>query len=93
MTLACGAAGGVKYVLDGVGTDVCNGEDGEPWTAGGTLPVGSTLTGAFRIDAAGTGAVSGEGLDSRSDSLRPGLPGRPRLVGSESVPRPRHRRR
>lgn len=35
---------------------VCNGKDGSPWTAGGTLPPGSTETGAWVI---GTDSSSG----------------------------------
>ena len=38
-------AGGVKYSLDGTDTPICNGKEGSPWTAGGTLPPGKTLTG------------------------------------------------
>ncbi len=56
---ACGpGVTGVKYTLDGVSTNVCNGAEGEagapgpegegePWTAGGTLPPGETLTGVW----------------------------------------------
>ena len=41
---ACGPVTGVKYTLDATSTDVCN---GEPWTAGGTLPSGETETGVW----------------------------------------------
>ena len=48
-----------KHVCDGApGT---NGANGSPWTAGGTLPVGSTETGVWR--------VKGEGLDSATFSF------------------------
>src|SRR5680860_1011394 len=43
----CGTETGVKYTLDGTDTNVCN---GAPWTAGGTLPEGETLTGAWMIN-------------------------------------------
>ena len=57
---ACEEAGGIEVKVQGApsGSKVCNGEEGppgpkgEPWSAGGTLPVGSTETGAwsFRAD-------------------------------------------
>lgn len=45
----CEERGGamVEEEGSGDGTEVCNGEDGSPWTAGGTLPQGSTETGAW----------------------------------------------
>jgi hypothetical protein len=56
----CEEAGGIEVKVQGApsGSEVCNGEEGppgpegKPWTAGGTLPVGSTETGAwsFRAD-------------------------------------------
>ena len=48
-------AGGVKYTLSATSTNVCNGEkgkQGEPWTAGGTLPEGATETGIWGTAAA-----------------------------------------
>ena len=51
---ACGVGvTGVKYSLSGTDTPVCNGKEGakgkqgDPWTAGGTLPPGETLTGVW----------------------------------------------
>ena len=43
------AEGGTSLEVDGSGTEesVCNGEEGSPWTAGGTLPVGETETGTY----------------------------------------------
>ena len=59
----CNELGGVEYEVQGAGspTEVCNGEkgangapgaqgpQGEPWTAGGTLPVGATETGTWSV--------------------------------------------
>ena len=39
--------GGTKFTVGGKSEHVCN---GSPWTAGGTLPKGSTETGAFVIN-------------------------------------------
>jgi hypothetical protein len=43
--------GGVSVEIEGSGTkkSVCNGEEGSPWTAGGTLPAGATETGTWAI--------------------------------------------
>jgi hypothetical protein len=45
----CNGYGGVEYLIedDFEGTAVCNGEEGKPWTAGGTLPPGETETGFY----------------------------------------------
>jgi hypothetical protein len=45
----CDGEGGVEYLVEGdaEGTLVCNGKEGSPWTAGGTLPPGSIETGAY----------------------------------------------
>lgn len=59
------AAGGVTVEVEGSGEpqEVCNGEkgeegkagkEGEPWTAGGTLPSGSTETGSWAFSGAAT---------------------------------------
>jgi hypothetical protein len=47
-----GGKGGSKFVSASGETYACNGKEGEPWTAGGTLPEGSTETGVY---AAGIG--------------------------------------
>lgn len=41
--------GGFTYEVEGSGeeNEVCNGEEGEPWTDGGTLPSGATETGVW----------------------------------------------
>jgi len=45
-----GVAGGVKYTLEGGSTTtVCDGKEGSPWTAGGTLPANATETGGWVI--------------------------------------------
>jgi hypothetical protein len=51
---ACGAAGGVTYEVEATPTAVCSGEEGSPWTAGGTLPKGATETGAWAFSGAST---------------------------------------
>jgi hypothetical protein len=45
----CKGYGGVEYLIEDAleGTTVCNGEEGSPWTAGGTLPPGKTETGYY----------------------------------------------
>ncbi len=53
-------AGGVEFKSASPTTYACNGvdgEDGDPWTAGGTLPPNATETGAWALDqpAEGTG--------------------------------------
>ncbi|HSS33304.1 MAG TPA: hypothetical protein VLL27_08505 [Solirubrobacterales bacterium] len=55
----CGGVGGVTYTVEGVKSNVCNGKEGSPWTAGGTLPPGSTETGiwAFTGTAADTAGI------------------------------------
>jgi Collagen triple helix repeat (20 copies) len=46
---ACEGSGGASYEIEesGVETPICNGEEGSPWTAGGTLPPGATETGSW----------------------------------------------
>ena len=36
------------------------GATGDPWTAGGTLPIGATLTGAWNVDISSTGTASAQ---------------------------------
>jgi hypothetical protein len=44
----CEERGGAMIEPDeGADVEICNGDAGSPWTAGGTLPVGSTETGAW----------------------------------------------
>jgi hypothetical protein len=55
----CGGKGGVIYEVEGSGNEneVCNGakgeqgDEGSPWTAGGTLPPGEVETGAWAFAA------------------------------------------
>ncbi len=49
----CEEHGGVEVKQEGAasGTEICNGAEGSPWTDGGTLPSGSTETGAFVLAA------------------------------------------
>jgi len=42
----CGGQGGVEYTVTGKTTTVCN---GSPWSAGGVLPSGKTLTGEWNV--------------------------------------------
>ncbi len=56
----CDENGGVLYKVEGSGeppVEVCDGEDGSPWTAGGTLPPGATETGAWTVGP-GRGIIS-----------------------------------
>jgi hypothetical protein len=48
----CEGAGGVEYEVEGSGEPhvVCNGGEGSPWTAGGTLPPGATETGFWSFN-------------------------------------------
>jgi hypothetical protein len=55
-----GGKGGSKFVSASGTTYACNGKQGEPWTAGGTLPSGKTETGAFVLN--GEHASSGAPL-------------------------------
>ena len=54
----CKGAGGVEFKSASATPDyACNGVDGAngyPWTAGGTLPTGSTETGAWGISGPST---------------------------------------
>jgi hypothetical protein len=58
--------GGTEFEVEGSGSPevVCNGEEGpqgaqgEPWTAGGTLPPGATETGVFRTQGFSPPAVA-----------------------------------
>lgn len=45
--------GGAEVIQEGAaeGVEVCNGEEGSPWTAGGTLPSGATQTGGWFLAA------------------------------------------
>jgi Collagen triple helix repeat (20 copies) len=42
---ACAKLGGSKFAAGGKETLACNGREGSPWTAGGTLPQGKSETG------------------------------------------------
>jgi hypothetical protein len=45
----CKGYGGAEYLVEDAleGTTICNGEEGSPWTDGGTLPPGATETGFY----------------------------------------------
>jgi hypothetical protein len=68
--------GGVEVQSTSAPTFVCNGEEGEqgtpgengsPWTAGGTLPPNQTETGAYSLDSeSGSGSFSGYAATSIS---------------------------
>jgi hypothetical protein len=49
----CNGAGGVEYEVESTEEShiVCNGADGSPWTAAGTLPPGATETGYWSFSA------------------------------------------
>jgi hypothetical protein len=63
--IECNGLGGAIVKQEGAasGTEVCNGEEGvqgpegDPWTAGGTLPLGETETGAWAWNAGPQGQV------------------------------------
>jgi hypothetical protein len=44
---ACSKQGGVEFTSVSGKATACNGKEGSPWTAGGTLPEGKTETGAW----------------------------------------------
>ena len=46
---ACDEQGGAIYEVEGSGEEVtiCDGKEGSPWTAGGTLPAGAVETGSW----------------------------------------------
>ncbi|HET7574153.1 MAG TPA: hypothetical protein VFJ99_03470 [Solirubrobacterales bacterium] len=62
--LACNGFGGIEVAVEGSGEveQICNGEEGtngtsgDPWTAGGTLPVNATETGAWDWGVFGSAA-------------------------------------
>ena len=45
--------GGVEYESGGEANLVCNGKEGSPWTAGGTLPIGKNEKGAWYVEGKG----------------------------------------
>jgi hypothetical protein len=45
----CVGTGGTKFTSASGSTYACNGQEGSPWTAGGTLPSGATETGVWSI--------------------------------------------
>jgi hypothetical protein len=51
----CVTIGGTKFTSASGSTFSCNGKAGSPWTAGGTLPSGSTETGTFGAAVAAGG--------------------------------------
>jgi hypothetical protein len=49
----CEPNGGVVYEVEGVEAEICNGAEGSPWTAGGTLPPGATEGGVWNMNGEG----------------------------------------
>jgi hypothetical protein len=49
-TTAATGKGGAKFEVGGSKAYACNGHEGSPWTAGGTLPSGSTETGVWALN-------------------------------------------
>jgi hypothetical protein len=45
----CGKQGGVEFTSASGKANACNGKEGSPWTAGGTLPSGKTETGVWAL--------------------------------------------
>jgi hypothetical protein len=56
---ACKKLGGSKFTVGGKETTACNGKDGSPWTAGGTLPEGKTETGVWGLASTVNNSTSG----------------------------------
>jgi len=54
-SLTCEKRGGSEFTAEGKKTTACNGKQGEPWTAGGTLPEGSSEHGQWIISAGSAG--------------------------------------
>ena len=65
VTEPCHKAGGIEYEVASTGESqvVCNGKEGSPWTAGGTLPSGK--------EEKGTWAFSVSGGDDQGHALAP----------------------
>ena len=57
-TAKCEERGGTELEVEGSGSasEICNGKEGSPWTAGGTLPPGATETGAWSFTASSANA-------------------------------------
>ncbi len=56
--------GGSEFTAANGATTACNGKEGSPWTAGGTLPSGSTETGTWAIGPLATEEVISSGNPS-----------------------------
>ena len=69
----CEENGGVEFQSAGPDTYACNGEEGSPWTVGGTLPSEETETGAWFAN--GTGATGATTAISFPIPLASALPG------------------
>jgi hypothetical protein len=52
---ACSKEGGSEFSSASGSTLACNGKEGSPWTAGGTLPAGASLKGVFGASIAASG--------------------------------------
>jgi hypothetical protein len=58
----CNKQGGSEFTSASGKATACNGKEGSPWTAGGTLPSGKTETGAWAFGPLSAAAVTGGGL-------------------------------
>ena len=58
----CEGRGGSKFVAGASTTFACNGKEGSPWTAGGTLPAEKTETGAWAVSGSKAEAEALSGL-------------------------------
>jgi hypothetical protein len=62
----CAEVGGARVTEQGSssGVELCNGKEGSPWTAGGTLPKRATETGVWVLGPITAGMIPGEPLGS-----------------------------
>jgi hypothetical protein len=67
------AEGGSKFTAASGATYACNGKEGSPWTAGGTLPKGKTETGVWGV-AAMPASFFGGLLEAAQDSISFAIP-------------------
>src|SRR6185312_13327945 len=58
----CNKQGGSEFTSASGKATACNGKEGSPWAAGGTLPSGKTETGAWAFGPLSSSAVSSGGL-------------------------------
>jgi hypothetical protein len=70
---ACNKEGGSEFTSESGVTFACNGKEGSPWTASGTLPSGATETGQWSLSS-GAAEVEGKLEESRSVPLSFSIP-------------------